>query len=42
MYIRIHGNRDYVKGNSQSCLDLVQYLNKENDGKELLARSNKR
>ncbi len=38
MFVRVHGNKDYVKGNSQSCLDLVQYLNKENDGKDLLAR----
>lgn len=38
MFVRVHGNKDYVKGNSQSCLDLVQYLNKENDGKEFLSR----
>ena len=38
MFVRVHGNKDYVKGNSQSCLDLVQYLNKENDGKQFLER----
>lgn len=36
MYIKIHGNRDYVKGNTQSCSDLVKYLEKENDDLELL------
>lgn len=36
MYVKIHGNRDYVKGNTQSCRDLVNYLGKENDGKGLL------
>lgn len=36
MYVKIHGNRDYVKGNTQSCRDLVNYLGKENEGKGLL------
>lgn len=36
MYVKIHGNRDYVKGNTQSCRDLVNYLGKENEDKELL------
>ena len=33
MYIKIHGNSDYVKGNTQSCKDLVDYLEKENEEK---------
>lgn len=36
MHIKIHGNRDYVKGNTQSCHDLVHYLEKENGELELL------
>ncbi len=36
MYIKIHGNRDYVKGNTQSCHDLIQYLEKENEELNLL------
>jgi hypothetical protein len=36
MFAKVHGTRDYVKGNSKSCHDLVQYLNKENQGKQLL------
>jgi hypothetical protein len=36
MYVKIHGNRDYVKGNTQSCRDLVNYLGKENEDKGLL------
>jgi hypothetical protein len=31
MYVKIHGNKDYVKGNTQSCRDLIHYLEKEND-----------
>ncbi|NLT49436.1 MAG: mobilization protein [Ignavibacteria bacterium] len=38
MYVKVHGTKDYVKGNSQGCKDLVDYLNKENEGKELLDR----
>ena len=34
MYIKIHGNADYVKGNTQSCKDLVDYLEKENEEKD--------
>lgn len=33
MFARVHGTRDYVKGNSESCSDLVEYLDKENEGK---------
>lgn len=36
MYVRIHGNRDYFKGNTQSCRDLVNYLGKENEEKGFL------
>jgi hypothetical protein len=36
MYVKIHGNRDYVKGNTQSCRDLVNYLEKENEDKDFL------
>ena len=35
MFAKVHGTRDYVKGNSKSCSDLVEYLNKENQGKSL-------
>jgi diadenosine tetraphosphate (Ap4A) HIT family hydrolase len=36
MVVRPHGARDYVKGNKQSCSDLVQYLSKENEGLDLV------
>lgn len=35
MVVRAHGSRDYVKGNKQSCKDLVEYLSKENEGLDL-------
>ncbi|MHC1705806.1 MAG: MobB family relaxase [Tenuifilaceae bacterium] len=35
MVVRTHGAKDYVKGNKASCSDLVEYLNKENEGKAL-------
>lgn len=38
MYVQVHSTKDYVKGNSESCGDLVEYLNKENEGKELIDR----
>jgi hypothetical protein len=34
MYVKINGAKDYVKGNSQSCKDLVDYLEKENEEKD--------
>lgn len=34
MYVKIHGVKDYVKGNTQSCIDLVDYLEKENEEKD--------
>lgn len=36
MYVKVHGTSDYVQGNSQSCQELVNYLGKENEGKELM------
>lgn len=30
MYVKIHGNKEYTKGNAGSCSDLAQYLEKEN------------
>lgn len=36
MYVKIHGTADYVAGNTQSCLDLVNYLEKEDEPKSLL------
>lgn len=38
MYVRIHGTRDYIKGNTQSCRELVEYLEKENIDREFLER----
>lgn len=35
MVTRVHGLRDYVQGNTQSCADLVNYLYKENEGKNV-------
>ena len=35
MFVKVHGTRDYVGGNTQSCSDLANYLEKENDGKDL-------
>lgn len=34
MYVKINGAKDFVKGNSQSCKDLVDYLEKENEEKD--------
>ncbi len=39
MFVKIHGTRDYIKGNTQSCVDLVNYLSKENEEKELLQKT---
>ena len=39
MYVKIHGTHDYIKGNTQSCVDLVNYLGKENEEKELLQKT---
>jgi hypothetical protein len=36
MFVKIHATKTYPKGNTQSCSDLVQYLEKENEGKELM------
>ena len=38
MYTKVHRLRDYVKGNTKSCVDLVNYLEKENKGKALLEK----
>lgn len=35
MVVIPHSGKDYPKGNKQSCSDLVEYLEKENEGKEL-------
>jgi Family of unknown function (DUF5712) len=39
MFVKIHGTQDYFKGNTQSCVDLVNYLGKENEEKELLLKT---
>ena len=36
MFVKIHGTKEYIKGNKISCSDLVEYLSKENEGKELI------
>lgn len=38
MFVRVHNTKSYVQGNTQSCSDLVEYLGKENEGKELMDR----
>ena len=38
MFIKIHRLKDYVKGNTQSCADLVKYLEKENKGLDTLEK----
>src|SRR5208337_2228306 len=35
MFVKVHGTKDYVGGNTQSCSDLANYLEKENEGKDL-------
>ena len=36
MFVKIHGTKEYVKGNKESCSDLVNYLAKENEGKDFV------
>ncbi|MDP4272684.1 MAG: DUF5712 family protein [Bacteroidota bacterium] len=40
MYIKIHSTKNYIGGNTRSCCELVKYLSKENEGKELLDQEN--
>lgn len=40
MYIKINGTKDYVKGNKQSCSDLVKYLEKENEERDIIEKEN--
>ncbi len=35
MFVKVHGTKDYVGGNTQSCSNLSKYLEKENEGKDL-------